>query len=167
MSYVTVAEIHTLVCKVYRISPVEMRQRVRGRSRSEWRSMGHEARAAFALLVGRHTEAPMSEIISMMGWEKDGDALRSLSVEVARFLGLMGRDPWREALVERIERGIDRIHEARTAEREHSEPGVMPPRKRRERLRPHPPIGQDKLPKLEWWASNDAVFRRAYLDAAE
>lgn len=160
MSHVTISEVIDAVAKTYRVSMADMK------TRSKPRLMGDEARTVCFMLVGKHTEALMGEMLRLFSIDNTGRNIHSVNREVAGYLGLLERDPWRALLVERIEQHLDLIHEARTAATRHETTAVLPAGARVSNVEALL-IRDIEDMSVKWWAANDAQFRRAYIEAAE
>lgn len=163
MSNVTISEICQLVANAYRVETSAVLKQPHGVVISP---AMREARAVILLLVGKHTLWTGRQTLEAMGLAYNGDLLRRATEEGERFLALMEKDPGRQALLEGIERGIDRIHESREPTPRPVQTGPRRVRPAKPRVVPLRPVQEQDLT-AEWWASNDLRFRAALLEAAE
>ena len=163
MSNVTIPEIVDLVAKAYRVERSAFLRQPVGMTISP---AMREARAVVFMLVARHTLWTGRQTIEAMGLAYNGDLLRRVAEEGERFAALMDKDPGRQAMLEGVERGIDRIHESREALPRPAQTGPRRYRPAQPRVLPLRPVQEQDLTD-EWWASNDLRFRAALLEAAE
>ncbi|MGD9724502.1 MAG: hypothetical protein AB7U76_24955 [Pirellulales bacterium] len=165
MSHVTIDEIITIVAKAHGISRETMLQ-TRDRGNKPGMSLPQQARAFVGLVAMKHTQASMEQVTATMGYSRGGRSRTVLAQHGARLLGLVEVNPHYAALLERIEQGVDAIHEARTDRADFFETAAQIERPRLRPIQPPTPIKEGEA-NVKWWRSNDAVFRRAFLEAAE
>lgn len=163
MSNITIPEIVALVAHAYRVDRSAILRQPVGMTISP---AMREARAVVFLLAARHTLWTGRQTLEAMGLAYNGDLLRRAAEEGERFLALMEKDPGRQALLEGVERGIDRIHESREPTPRPVQTGPRRVRPAKPRVVPLRPVQEQELT-ADWWASNDLRFRAALLDAAE
>lgn len=163
MSNVSIHEICQLVANAYRVETSAILKQPHGMVISP---AMREARAVILLLVGKHTLWTGRQTLEGMGLAYNGDLLRRMTEEGERFTALMDKDTGKQALFERVEQGIDRIHEGRDMARQSVRAVSRKRLPARPRVRPLKSVKEQDLT-AEWWASNDLRFRTAILDAAE
>lgn len=163
MSNIAPAQIFHIVAGVYGISFEDICIKTCGNYATPPQHM--EARGLALLLCYRHTMATGSDLCRVLGLQTNGQARTGLIRQAAAFAAAAEEYPGKAELMEQAELIIDEHHEA--AEPPH------PPKPRR--APPKPPAPRIKRPQpidvgettLEWWAANDAWFRRGYTTATE
>lgn len=163
MSNIAPAQIFHLVAGVYGITVESMSQRTSGCYKTLPRHI--EARSMAVYLTFRHTQETKSGICRVLGFATNGEARGALARQAQVFADLAAANPALQALLERVETEIDRIHDA-----------TLPPipplsrralkRERVRRIKSLPPVDVGEMTD-EWWQVNDMKFRRALLEAAE
>lgn len=163
MSNVTTGEIVNLVAAAYGIEPAAILKQPHGVQVS---ATGREARALVFFLGAKHTPWTPRTILHHLGLSDCSSLLHRMAVAGEAITARLPHDPAFAALVEGVEQGIDRIHESRDHQRLVYQTAAKKRATASMKVRPLSQIKEGEATP-EWWASNDARFRAALLDAAE
>lgn len=154
MSCVTIEEITRLTAGVYKLTISEL---ISGQGLAAC-----EARGVVACLVLKHTQANYGSIVAAWGQEKNDNFRKRLRRAAASVFGAMeGR---LLPMIEKIEQGIDAIHEARTHPENASAitlDSIVPLK-----ARPALELYQTGMSQ-DWWQSNDRAWRAGLAKARQ
>jgi len=163
MSNVTTGEIVNLVAAAYGIEPAAILKQPHGHQITP---IGNEARALVFFLAGKHTPWVPRTVLNHLGLSYCSSLLHRMAVACEAIAERLPKDPAFAALVEGVEQGIDAIHESRDHQRLIYQTAARKRATASIKVRPLSQIKEGEATP-EWWASNDARFRAALLDAAE
>jgi hypothetical protein len=103
-------EIFSIVCRVYRVNPEDLRKRLP--RRGGW-GIAAEARYCTAFLIMTHTGASMADISRLFGLRPCKDANTRFRANAEKFRELSETDMITRFLRQVVEDEIDLIHESR------------------------------------------------------